>query len=310
MNIIDVNLSFNAGHEVRSGKPAGIVLHHAASNGSVEAIHSAHKNRGWIGIGYHFYIRKDGKVYRGRPENWIGAHAVGHNKKIGICAEGNFQSDTMGSAQKKSIIDLIVYLLEKYGDLEICRHKDVDATACPGANYPYSEIVTKAKNGSGEPAPDTSFEVGDVVNFTGSRHYISANTGTGRACKPGTAKITAITPEAAHPYHLIKEEGSSSTVYGWVDADCVEDLQQTTAPEPPADPCDLILPTLKKGSEGEPVRALQILLIGYGYSCGALGDDRIFGADTETALRDFQREHNLEDDGICGSLTWAKLLGV
>lgn len=310
MNIIDSNLSFNSGHEVRSGSPAGIVLHHAASNGSVEAIHSYHKNRGWIGIGYHFYVRKDGKVYRGRPENWIGAHAVGHNNKIGICAEGNFMNDVMGSAQKDSIIELIAYLLKKYGDLNICRHKDVDATACPGTNYPYSEIVTKAKNGTGAPAPDASLQVGDIVTFTGSRHYISAETGTGRACKPGKAKITAISEGAAHPYHLVKVDGSSSTVYGWVDADCVEELQQTTAPEPPADPCELVLPTLKKGSEGEPVKALQNLLIGCGYSCGALGADMDFGADTETALRDFQREHDLKDDGICGSMTWAKLLGV
>ena len=144
MTIIDAGLQFNSGHDVRIGAPRDIVLHHAVSNGSVQNIHAGHKNRGWIGIGYHFYVRKDGSVYRGRPENWIGAHAVGHNTGIGICAEGNFMNDTMGDAQKKSIIEVIAYLLDKYGALPIRRHKDVDATACPGTNYPFNEIVKAA----------------------------------------------------------------------------------------------------------------------------------------------------------------------
>lgn len=310
MNIIDAKLSFNTGYEVRSGSPAGIVLHHAASNGSVEAIHNAHKNRGWIGIGYHFYIRKDGKVYRGRPENWIGAHAVGHNNKIGICAEGNFENDVMGSAQKNSIIELIAYLLKKYGDLSICRHKDVDATACPGANYPYSEIVKKAKEGTGAAAPDASLKVGDVVTFTGSIHYISANTGTGRACKPGKAEITAIAEEAAHPYHLKKVEGSSSTVFGWVDADCIEELKQTTEPETPSEPCELVLPTLRNGCTGATVKALQILLIGNGFDLDPFGDDEKFGDVTESAVGGYQSRNNIPVSGICDAATWKKLLGL
>ena len=68
--------------------------------------------------------------------------------------------------------------------------------------------------------PDASadLKIGDVVNFTGSRHYISANTGTGSKCTPGKAKITAMKEGAAHPYHLVKVAGGGSTVYGWVDA--------------------------------------------------------------------------------------------
>ncbi len=167
MKIIDAGLKFESGHEVRSGKPKGIVLHHAVSNGSVEQIHRSHLNRGWIGIGYHFYVRKDGSVYRGRPENWIGAHAVGHNTKIGICAEGNYMEDTMGKAQKQAIIEVIAYLLEKYGDLSIYRHKDVDATACPGANYPFTEIVNSAKkNGKVEVQEEKKSEGESTVNIT------------------------------------------------------------------------------------------------------------------------------------------------
>lgn len=62
---------------------------------------------------------------------------------------------------------------------------------------------------------------GDIVNFTGTKHYASANATTAKTCKPGKAKIS-LDPyqlgKSKHPYHLIAEKGSSSTVYGWVDA--------------------------------------------------------------------------------------------
>ena len=147
MTIIETDLQFNSNHQDRAGAPPAIVLHHAASNGSVEAIHAAHKSRGYAGIGYHFYVRKDGGVYRGRPESWVGAHAEGHNNMLGICAEGNFQNDTMGDAQKNAIVELIVYLFGKYGKLKLYGHRDLMATACPGKNYPFDEIVAAAEGG-------------------------------------------------------------------------------------------------------------------------------------------------------------------
>ena len=75
-----------------------------------------------------------------------------------------------------------------------------------------------------QPQPSTpaasGLKVGDVVNFTGSRHYTSANAASGPACKPGPAKITQIYQpgKSKHPYHLVAVSGGGSTVYGWVDA--------------------------------------------------------------------------------------------
>ena len=70
------------------------------------------------------------------------------------------------------------------------------------------------------------------------------------------------------------------------------------------------LPLLKKGSKGDTVRAMQLLLLGYGYDLGIYGADGDFGSDTDKAVKEFQREHDLEVDGEVGNLTWAKLLGV
>lgn len=70
------------------------------------------------------------------------------------------------------------------------------------------------------------------------------------------------------------------------------------------------LPVLKKGSKGESVRALQILLIGNDCSCGDCGADGDFGSATAVALEMFQREKSLEPDRVCGPKTWAKILGL
>ena len=73
--------------------------------------------------------------------------------------------------------------------------------------------------------------------------------------------------------------------------------------------CEVKLETLKKGCEGDNVKALQTLLIGYGYDCGKHGADGDFGADTDRAVRVFQKGAGLTVDGVVGKNTWTKLLG-
>ena len=68
------------------------------------------------------------------------------------------------------------------------------------------------------------------------------------------------------------------------------------------------LKQLAKGSKGEQVKNLQILLIGKGYSCGSSGADGDFGTNTDKALKKFQKDNGLDADGICGKNTWDKLL--
>ena len=64
---------------------------------------------------------------------------------------------------------------------------------------------------------------------------------------------------------------------------------------------------LKNGCEGDDVKQLQTGLIRLGYDCGRWGADGDFGDATELAVRSFQRDHRLEDDGICGPKTCAAL---
>lgn len=71
--------------------------------------------------------------------------------------------------------------------------------------------------GSTAGAAAGSFEVGDIVQFTGNKHYTSASGSSGSTAKAGPAKITRISKGAKHPYHVIHTD-STSNVYGWVDA--------------------------------------------------------------------------------------------
>ena len=140
IDIIDAGLEFGA--LTKRTVTDRIILHHAAGNGSVESVHNYHKSLGWSGIGYHYYVRKDGSIYRGRPEEMVGGHTSGYNYcPIGVCAEGNFETESMSDAQREAIRALVLDIRTRYPDTQTIRHKDVAATACPGKNYPFDYIA-------------------------------------------------------------------------------------------------------------------------------------------------------------------------
>ena len=60
---------------------------------TVSQLEQCHRDRGFDGIGYHFYITRDGAVHATRPLEKIGAHAKGFNlHSIGICYEGGLDA--------------------------------------------------------------------------------------------------------------------------------------------------------------------------------------------------------------------------
>lgn len=70
---------------------------------------------------------------------------------------------------------------------------------------------------------------------------------------------------------------------------------------------DMTLPNLKRGSRGKSVKALQSLLVGYGYD---IAIDSSFGPETELAVKKYQSAQAIASDGKVGPQTWGKLLGV
>lgn len=88
----------------------------------------------------------------------------------------------------------------------------------------------------------------------------------------------------------------------WAVPQCVEgDVPVPTPPEPSE------RPTLRRGNSGPYVTLMQTELVRRGYNIGSSGIDGKFGKQTETALKEFQKDAGLVADGICGPLTWAAL---
>lgn len=168
MQIIEKSYPWNGQLSAR-GRTDLLILHHAAAkNCSADDVHRWHLQNGWVGIGYNFFVRKDGSVYRGRPENAVGAHTEGYNSiSIGVCFEGNFDVEQMGEVQKKAGQELLGYLKGKYPGAKVMRHLNYDATACPGKYFPFAEIAGGNAGGSvPAPAESSKNEAEEVCEVT------------------------------------------------------------------------------------------------------------------------------------------------
>lgn len=217
------NWKYNPGTR---GKGTYLVMHHAAAEiCTAESIHNYHLSKGWAGIAYHYFVRKNGSIYRGRPEDWKGGHTSNRPNELGICFEGNFEEEEMPKAQLVAGKALVADILKRHPHLQMAAHKDLGSTSCPGRFFPYAEFaqnVTKPTQTGGE-------------------------------------KTVTVT-----------------------------------------------LTQLAKGAQGASVKSLQQLLTAKGYD--TKGADGIFGANTQSALRAYQKAMGLTADGICGQNSWTALL--
>ncbi len=68
--------------------------------------------------------------------------------------------------------------------------------------------------------------IGEIVQFGGGPHFKSSNAVSPITPAPGPVKVTAYEEGAAHPYHVIHTD-DSSTVSGWVDEEALTKLQNT-----------------------------------------------------------------------------------
>ena len=105
----------------------------------VAKVRAWHKARGWSDIGYHYLIKRDGTVQKGRSDKRAGAHTKGYNGTSlgvalvgGISEKGRPQFNYSG-AQMKSLETLLQDLCFQYG-IEIDQihgHNEVSSKACP-----------------------------------------------------------------------------------------------------------------------------------------------------------------------------------
>ena len=132
------------GIEMPADSVSYIIIHCSATRETQdytpEQLKRDHMARGFIDVGYHFYIRKDGTVTQHRKLNEVGAHCPAFNRcSIGVCYEGGLDAngnpkDTRILKQRASLVGLILDLKQKFPKAKIRGHNEMPGAvpkACP-----------------------------------------------------------------------------------------------------------------------------------------------------------------------------------
>lgn len=118
----DLKLKFKEELKPRS-QTDYIILHHSevSTPHTAEDIHRWHQKNGWAGISYHYFINKDGEIYKCCPRDTVGAYAKEYNENsIGVCFEGNFYKEMMTDAQVSfEVNEFLDFLQLAYPESEI-----------------------------------------------------------------------------------------------------------------------------------------------------------------------------------------------
>ena len=105
---------------------------------SISDVRKWHLARGWSDVGYHYYIRLNGVLEKGRDLDRVGSHAYGFNKgSIGTCFEGGKNPDGSKwseptAKQIETFVILNKYLNEKLDTvLDVRGHYEFSKKTCP-----------------------------------------------------------------------------------------------------------------------------------------------------------------------------------
>ena len=130
---------------------------HVAMQQSMKDYHT--KSLGWGNIGQHLTLFPDGKWLTGRPFNSTPASIKGWNTgALAVEMIGNFDTPGTGShndlgydklegVQRKEILKLIKYFIDKYGEGSIKFHREGPGAGktCPGTSLNKATMIKEAK---------------------------------------------------------------------------------------------------------------------------------------------------------------------
>ena len=121
-----------------------LILHCSATRSdrdyTVEQLKRDHLARGFIDVGYHYYIRRDGTLTQHRRHDEVGAHCRPFNRcSLGICYEGGLDAqghpkDTRTPEQRTALVHLLVKLKQQFPNAIIqghCQMPGATPKACP-----------------------------------------------------------------------------------------------------------------------------------------------------------------------------------
>ena len=249
--------------------PNKIIIHHPEWCGNIQDLNSIMRGMGFTMIGYNYYVRKDGSVWKGRPDNVTSGNCYGQNhSSIGVCFEGNYNEDTsMPDVQFNAGIEVIKYLKSKYGISEVNGHKHYYNTDCPGKNFPLSKMLSAVKLN----------RFSHVEELSDSKLWERSINGE----------------EVKKLQRELNKQG-----FGKLDVDGYFGYSTLNA-----------CPILREGARGNITKLMQQRLLNRGYTSleSHGGADGCFGAGTTIAVKNLQKNKGLSVDGIVGRNTWKAL---
>lgn len=327
----------------RNHKIDTIIIHHMAGNLSVESCGAGFSSPAREASS-NYAIGTDGRVGMYVEEanrSWCSSNREVDHRGISIEVANDSGSPDWHVSDKAlaKLIDLcedicrrngiprLNFTGDKTGNLTM--HKYYAATACPGpylgSKFPYIAEQVNARLGvTGDPqTPQTptqstktwrvqigaySTEGGaekqrDAVEAAGFDAYVVQVDGILWRVQVGNYQEKVDAEQLLDRLRAAGFPGLITTLGG---------NPVTSTPTTPntEEVVEVKVSVLKKDKTGPQVKALQALLIGYGYDLGRNGADGDFGPVTDSCVRKFQSRNGLETDGSVGPATWKKLLGL
>ncbi len=133
-------------------RPNKVILHCAQtpdnpfqSTYDIKDVDRWHKERGYDGVGYHEFVKRDGIIQSGRPYEIVGAHCFGENKdSLGYCYEGTYlpsmpQIDAFITLFKKAYLKYGIKATDWHGHNEFTAKK-----TCPGFDMDYLRLILRS----------------------------------------------------------------------------------------------------------------------------------------------------------------------
>ena len=199
---------------------------------------------------------------------------------MGLCFEGDYKEEIMQEEEIKAGRELVNFLKNKYGINTVQVHKNVNATNCPGDNFPFDQIANSNETGVSKPSQEKG-KIATIQTSLNEKYGLNISVDNIYGNETKKALVKGLQTE------LNKQFGSKLAVDGIFGTNtynaCIN---------------------VRKGAEGNITWLIQSMLICKLFNINA---DGIFGPATESAVREFQKRNGLSQDGIVGKNTFNKL---
>ena len=332
INIIDEKYYQDENSDLLNGlvpnsiiRPLMIVIYSTKENNiRADEKNNSDKIKNKVMFDGHYYVRTNGDVYKGRPDNIRGEFAYNKITKadlnancLGICLEGDFSKDFLLYAQRESLIKLCQYLLKKNKTIKYVSYLlELTHDMNPGCLFPYLEVYSDIH---GIISPN----IGNVGGFTqycyGKRElaYDSRNMQSGSDVlwvQTILSKINLFGYEITGIYdsftrEAIKTYQSENNLHatGIADYKTLNKLEKELIKIYNENIFNrvLVYDPLDSFIEGRDVKLIQENLNSKGYACEIT---TVYDEQTALAVSRFQLDNGITVDGKVGPHTWNMIL--